>query len=234
MAGRELEPRVQERRLDPVPRLLHGGFGQSDDGHARQAPGQVHLPAAGRQADQQEGHEDAETHRCGEAQAQGAGQDADIEDLLAQLEARMAAQPDDLEGWLLLARTLKASQQYAEAADALEQARKSDKVAGEAVRQGQPLGPLHGIPVGIKDIIDTRDLPTENGTVLHAGRRPEIDAALVTRLKEAGAVILGKTVTTELAVFHPGKTRNPHNPNHTPGGSSSGSAGMPSTSWPAG
>jgi Asp-tRNA(Asn)/Glu-tRNA(Gln) amidotransferase A subunit family amidase len=107
---------------------------------------------------------------------------------------------------------------------ALEQARKSDKVAGEAVRQGQPLKPLHGIPVGIKDIIDTRDLPTENGTVLHAGRRPEIDAALVTRLKEAGAVILGKTVTTELAVFHPGKTRNPHNPNHTPGGSSSGSA----------
>ena len=103
---------------------------------------------------------------------------------------------------------------------ALEQAREADR----AVRQGQTFGPLHGVPVGIKDIIDTSELPTENGTILHAGRRPEFDAALVIRLKEAGAVILGKTVTTELAVFHPGKTRNPHNPAHTPGGSSSGSA----------
>ena len=103
---------------------------------------------------------------------------------------------------------------------ALAQAREADK----KVRQGQIMGPLHGVPVGIKDIIDTSELPTENGTILHAGRRPEFDATVVTRLKKAGAVILGKTVTTELAVFHPGKTRNPHRLDHTPGGSSSGSA----------
>lgn len=103
---------------------------------------------------------------------------------------------------------------------ALEQARDADK----ALQEGIFLGPLHGVPVGLKDIIDTKDMPTENGTVLHAGRRPHQDATLVTRLKEAGAVIIGKTVTTELAVYAPGKTRNPHNPDHTPGGSSSGSA----------
>jgi Asp-tRNA(Asn)/Glu-tRNA(Gln) amidotransferase A subunit family amidase len=80
------------------------------------------------------------------------------------------------------------------------------------------------VPVGIKDIFDTCDMPTENGTVLDAGQRPDEDCAVVSLLREAGAVILGKTVTTELAVFHPGKTRNPHNPAHTPGGSSSGSA----------
>jgi len=80
------------------------------------------------------------------------------------------------------------------------------------------------VPVGIKDIIDTADMPTEDGTALHAGRQPSQDAFTVSRLRQAGAVILGKTVTTELAVFHPGKTRNPHNPAHTPGGSSSGSA----------
>ncbi|HEX3209731.1 MAG TPA: amidase [Geminicoccaceae bacterium] len=89
---------------------------------------------------------------------------------------------------------------------------------------GRPLGPLHGVPVGVKDIIDTEDMPTENGTVLHAGRRPRADAAVVSRLRAAGAVILGKTVTTELAVYAPNKTRNPHDPEQTPGGSSSGSA----------
>jgi Asp-tRNA(Asn)/Glu-tRNA(Gln) amidotransferase A subunit family amidase len=103
---------------------------------------------------------------------------------------------------------------------ALEQAR-----ARDAARQsGAACGPLHGVPVGIKDIFDTCDMPTENGTVLDAGRQPTEDCAVVSLLREAGAVILGKTVTTELAVFHPGKTRNPHNPAHTPGGSSSGSA----------
>ena len=89
---------------------------------------------------------------------------------------------------------------------------------------GRPTGPLHGVPVGLKDIIDTRDFPTENGTVFDKGRRPRNDAAVVDRLREAGAIILGKTVTTELAVFTPGKTRNPHDPKRTPGGSSSGSA----------
>ncbi len=85
-------------------------------------------------------------------------------------------------------------------------------------------GLLQGVPVGVKDIINTADLPTENGTVLHAGRRPDSDAAVVARLRAAGAVIFGKTVTTELATYAPGKTRNPHDPAHTPGGSSSGSA----------
>lgn len=89
---------------------------------------------------------------------------------------------------------------------------------------GRTTGPLHGVPVGVKDIIDTRDLPTENGTVFDKGRRPVNDAAVVVRLREAGAIILGKTVTTELAAFTPGKTRNPHDTSRTPGGSSSGSA----------
>jgi Asp-tRNA(Asn)/Glu-tRNA(Gln) amidotransferase A subunit family amidase len=80
------------------------------------------------------------------------------------------------------------------------------------------------VPVGVKDIIDTADMPTEDGTVLHAGRMPDRDAPVVARLRAAGAVILGKTVTTECATYHPGKTRNPHDPEHTPGGSSSGSA----------
>ena len=91
-------------------------------------------------------------------------------------------------------------------------------------RRGKPLGPLHGIPVGLKDIIDTSDLPTERGTPIFSGRKPEKDASIVDRLREAGAVILGKTVTTELAFMHPADTRNPHNPEHSPGGSSSGSA----------
>jgi Asp-tRNA(Asn)/Glu-tRNA(Gln) amidotransferase A subunit family amidase len=103
---------------------------------------------------------------------------------------------------------------------ALRQAQEADLRRGE----GKSLGPLHGVPVGIKDIIDTTDMPTEDGTVLHAGRTPVEDATLVSRLREAGAVIMGKTVTTELATYAPGKTRNPHNHEHTPGGSSSGSA----------
>src|SRR5205823_12333173 len=103
---------------------------------------------------------------------------------------------------------------------ALAQARAAD----EYRLSGQAIGPLHGVPVGIKDIIDTGDMPTENGSVLHAGRTPSRDAAVVTLLRAAGAVIMGKTVTTEFATRSPGKTRNPHNPEHTPGGSSSGSA----------
>ena len=82
-----------------------------------------------------------------------------------------------------------------------------------------PVGPLHGLPVGVKDIVDTNDFPTENGTKLHAGRTPSDDATLVARLRQAGAVIMGKTVTTELAIYAPGKTRNPHDPTRTPGGS---------------
>ncbi|QHQ37191.1 amidase [Algicella marina] len=89
---------------------------------------------------------------------------------------------------------------------------------------GLPLGPLHGVPVGLKDIIDTAGQPTTRGTPIFAGRQPVADARIVTTLREAGAIILGKTVTTELAFVHAAETRNPHNPAHTPGGSSSGSA----------
>jgi Asp-tRNA(Asn)/Glu-tRNA(Gln) amidotransferase A subunit family amidase len=120
-------------------------------------------------------------------------------------------------------RTLEPSVQawtFLDEGHALAQARAAD----ERKRSGEPIGPLHGIPVGLKDIIDTADMPTENGTVLHKGRTPRDDAAVVKTLRAAGAVILGKTVTTECAYFAPGKTRNPHNPEHTPGGSSSGSA----------
>jgi len=103
---------------------------------------------------------------------------------------------------------------------ALRQARAADDYR----RAGRALGPLHGVPIGIKDIFDTSDYPTEFGSRLWEGRTPRHDAAVVARLRAAGAVILGKTVTTEYAYFHPGKTRNPHDPARTPGGSSSGSA----------
>lgn len=103
---------------------------------------------------------------------------------------------------------------------AITQAREADRLR----RIGAPIGPLHGIPVGVKDIFDTADMPTEHGTVLHAGRRPKEDATAVSLLRAAGAIVLGKTVTTELAVYSPGKTRNPHDARRTPGGSSSGSA----------
>ena len=105
-------------------------------------------------------------------------------------------------------------------AAALAQARAADAIRAA----GLPVGMLHGVPVGLKDIIDTADMPTACGTPALAGRQPEIDAVLVGRLREAGAVIMGKTVTTELAFMQPSATRNPHNPAHSPGGSSSGSA----------
>jgi amidase len=85
-------------------------------------------------------------------------------------------------------------------------------------------GPLHGIPIGFKDIIDTEDLPTRYGSPIYEGYVPEADAACVAHTRAAGAVILGKTVTTEFAGRHPGPTAHPLNPLHTPGGSSSGSA----------
>ena len=88
---------------------------------------------------------------------------------------------------------------------ALAQARAAD----ERKRSGEPIGPLHGVPVGVKDIFDTADMPTENGTVLHRGRMPREDAAAVKSLRAAGAVILGKTVTTECAYFSPGQDAQP-------------------------
>ncbi len=103
---------------------------------------------------------------------------------------------------------------------ALRQAR----ICDHSARSGVERGILHGIPVGVKDIIDVAALPTRHGSPIYAHNIASSDAACVALAKAAGAIVLGKTVTTELAVFHPGKTRNPHNLAHTPGGSSSGSA----------
>lgn len=98
-------------------------------------------------------------------------------------------------------------------------------LAEAAARDAEaPRGPLHGVPVGVKDVIDTADYPTGYGSSIYEGARPAADAACVALLREAGLVVLGKTVTTEFAMRTPGVTMNPHNPAHTPGGSSSGSA----------
>jgi Asp-tRNA(Asn)/Glu-tRNA(Gln) amidotransferase A subunit family amidase len=99
-----------------------------------------------------------------------------------------------------------------------------------AIRQAQALdaetthASLHGMPIGVKDVIDTADMPTEYNSPIYSGHRPTRDAEVVRRLKSAGAIIMGKTVTTEFAFMAPGRTRNPHNTACTPGGSSSGSA----------
>ena len=130
------------------------------------------------------------------------------EELVGACLERIAAIEDRIGAWAHL-----------DADHALKQACEADR----ALREGNALGALHGVPVGVKDIFDTKDMPTEDGTVLHAGRQPAEDATAVALLREAGAIILGKTVTTELAVYAPGKTRNPHDPERTPGGSSSGS-----------
>ena len=103
---------------------------------------------------------------------------------------------------------------------ALEQAK-----AAQARRQaGEQLGPLHGVPIGVKDIFDTADMPTQCGSALYSGRTPTRDSTAVALLRAAGAIIMGKTVTTEFAFYSPGKTTNPHDATRTPGGSSSGSA----------
>jgi Asp-tRNA(Asn)/Glu-tRNA(Gln) amidotransferase A subunit family amidase len=107
---------------------------------------------------------------------------------------------------------------HAFAALDLERARLQARTAGMAQR------PLRGLPVGVKDIFDTVDFPTEFGTRIYAGNQPRGDAALVALIRRAGGIVLGKTVTTELAFLNPGKTRNPHDPALSPGGSSSGSA----------
>jgi Asp-tRNA(Asn)/Glu-tRNA(Gln) amidotransferase A subunit family amidase len=105
---------------------------------------------------------------------------------------------------------------YLDADKALAEARARD--------QSKARGPLHGIPIGVKDIMDTADMPTAYGSRAYVDHSPRGDAACVGLAREAGAVVLGKTVTTEFAALSPGKTRNPHHPAHTPGGSSSGSA----------
>ena len=102
---------------------------------------------------------------------------------------------------------------------AIAQAKKSD-----ALHQSGKHGDLHGIPIGIKDIFDTEDMPTTDGTEIHKKNLSLNDCTVVSKLKQAGAIIMGKTVTTELAYYSPGKTKNPHDLSRTPGGSSSGSA----------
>ncbi|HET7008603.1 MAG TPA: amidase [Candidatus Binatia bacterium] len=131
------------------------------------------------------------------------------EQLVAACLTHIHSVDDDIQAWAFLDPDYALTQ-----ARALDQLRLS----------GQPIGPLHGIPVAIKDIFDTADMPTEYGSPIHAGRTPSRDATAVALLRGAGAVIMGKAVTTEFAFLSPGKTRNPHNPAHTPGGSSSGSA----------
>ena len=90
-------------------------------------------------------------------------------------------------------------------------------------KSGKPLGPLHGMPVAVKDIIGTYDMPTECGTVFRKKMSTSQDSEIINMLKNAGAIIMGKTVTCELAYIHPPKTKNPHDYSRTPGGSSSGS-----------
>jgi Asp-tRNA(Asn)/Glu-tRNA(Gln) amidotransferase A subunit family amidase len=141
-------------------------------------------------------------------QAMRAGQ-LTSEQLVAACLARIRELEERVQAWAFL-----------DPDHALAQARRADEIR----REGKVFGPLHGVPVGIKDIFDTADMPTELGTVLHQGGRPKRDATAVALLRQAGAVILGKTVTTELAYFAPGKTTNPRDPKRTPGGSSSGSA----------
>ncbi|MCS6877398.1 MAG: amidase [Geminicoccaceae bacterium] len=134
---------------------------------------------------------------------------ASVREIVETCLARIEADEPRLRAWAHLDRDYALAQ-----ADALDQAR----------RAGRAFGRLTGLPVGVKDVVDTADLPTEYGSPVFVGRRPARDAWLVGALKAAGAVILGKTATTEFAAFSPGPTRNPFDPERTPGGSSSGSA----------
>lgn len=135
--------------------------------------------------------------------------DVSAEEVTLSCLDRIEAREDAVKAWAYLNPGL-----------ALEQARERDR----ARTAGVPLDLLHGVPVGLKDIIDTADMPTENGSDHFKGRRPTRDAASAALLRAAGAVILGKTVTTEFAMTGQRGTHNPHDPARTPGGSSSGSA----------
>lgn len=131
------------------------------------------------------------------------------EDATAACLNRIARTEPDLHAWA-----------YVDGQNALAQARALD----QRRKSGAAIGVLHGVPVGIKDVIDTAGMPTEYGSPIAKGRVPQQDAHIVARLRAAGAVILGKTVTTECAFMHPSDSRNPHDPTRSPGGSSSGSA----------
>src|SRR6478672_9646775 len=130
-------------------------------------------------------------------------------ELLEQCLARIDRYESRVRAWVYLDRD-----------GAREQA---ERLTAE-LKAGQHRGPLHGIPVGIKDIIDVFDMPTGCGSKLWANSYARRDATCVARLRQAGAIILGKTVTTPFAFLDPPPTRNPWNLDRTPGGSSSGSA----------
>jgi Asp-tRNA(Asn)/Glu-tRNA(Gln) amidotransferase A subunit family amidase len=144
-----------------------------------------------------------------EAAEKIAGGETSSEALVVACLDRIAADDAELAAWAFVDRP-----------HALAQARAADAL----IREGKGVGPLHGVPVGVKDVIDTADMPTENGSPLCKGRQPREDAACISTLRRSGAVIIGKTVTTELANLSPATTRNPLCPDRTPGGSSSGSA----------
>ncbi len=127
------------------------------------------------------------------------------EDLVRDCLERIDAREADVQAWTHVARDA-----------ALTRAK--------ALDQGPHQGLLHGLPIGVKDLIATADMPTAYGSPIYAGHQPAHDASCVALARAAGAVVLGKTVTTEFATFQPNQTRNPHNLAHTPGGSSSGSA----------
>ncbi|MFT7594980.1 MAG: Asp-tRNA(Asn)/Glu-tRNA(Gln) amidotransferase A subunit family amidase [Paracoccaceae bacterium] len=131
------------------------------------------------------------------------------EALVTACLARIDATDDTIKAWAHL-----------DGETALAQAREMDRIR----KAGHAVGPLHGVPVGLKDIIDTCDMPTARGSVIFDGRQTDTDATIVERLREAGAVVLGKTKTTELAFVHATDTTNPADVSRTPGGSSSGSA----------
>ena len=130
-------------------------------------------------------------------------------ELVKSCLARIAETDGEIKAWAFL-----------DEGAALAQAAECDRIR----IAGLATGSLHGIPVALKDIIDTAKMPTQRGSVIFEGRQTDHVARLVELLREAGAVVMGKTVTTEFAFVHANETRNPHNPDHTPGGSSSGSA----------
>lgn len=140
-----------------------------------------------------------------EAARRLAAKEISSEALVRDCLEHIAARENDVQAWEYIARDA-----------ALAQARAVDAGAGS--------GLLRGLPVGVKDLIDTADMPTTYGSPIYAAHRPAWDAPCVALTRAAGGIVIGKTVTTEFAVMQPNKTRNPHNLQHTPGGSSSGSA----------
>ena len=140
-----------------------------------------------------------------EAAAKIASGDASSVELVQDCLDHIAEREDIVGAW-----------QYLDPEYALTQARQADEAG--------PVGPFHGVPFGVKDVIESGDMPTEHGSEIFKDNRPEADAACIAAMRASGAVLMGKTVSTEFATYQWGKTRNPHDPERTPGGSSSGSA----------